>query len=307
MIENRRATTRTTTAAHDGVSQLAADAMAFDAASWWRAQRTLVVLWPGGQAIYLGMDPTFALHRHYATQISIGLGTPLRMRTRANGPYTEQQSFIVGPNIPHQVDGAGAPVFALWSEARALADLARRLRVTSGSDLPPLPEDLMNALLPVLLASEGHTPDEQAGQALLSHVLMTLIGPTWDKSSDDPRIATALSLVTPRFLVEHSQPITSLATCVNLSPSRFRHLFRQEMGMSVQSYLRWQRLMAALLASAHGASLTEAAHMAGFADSAHLTRVFRATFGLPPSHIFKHSHAVQVIPGAERYGMAHTM
>lgn len=69
--------------------------------------------------------------------------------------------------------------------------------------------------------------------------------------------------------------------------------------MSVQSYLRWQRLWAALRASAHGASLTEAAHTAGFADSAHLTRVFRATFGLPPSRIFKNSHAVQVIPGAE--------
>src|SRR5262249_6798266 len=126
------------------------------------------------------------------------------------------------------------------------------------------------------------------------------LGPTEEEDDGDPRIATARSLVTPQFLALHSQPITSLATLVHLSPSRFRHLFRREMGMSVQSYLRWQRLLAALRASAYGASLTEAAHAAGFADSAHLTRVCRATFGLPPSPIFKHSHAVQVFPSAER-------
>jgi AraC-like DNA-binding protein len=70
--------------------------------------------------------------------------------------------------------------------------------------------------------------------------------------------------------------------------------------MSVQSYLRWKRLIAAISASALGASLTQAAHAAGFADSAHLTRVFRATFGISPSSIFKNSHAVQVIYGVER-------
>jgi AraC-like DNA-binding protein len=104
--------------------------------------------------------------------------------------------------------------------------------------------------------------------------------------------------VTPQFLSEQPQPITHLAARVYLSPSRFRHLFRREMGMSVQSYLRWQRLLVALRTSARGASLTEAAHAAGFADSAHLTRVFRATFGVPPSRFFRNSHAVQVIPGA---------
>src|SRR5262249_15519742 len=243
-----------------------------------------------------------ALHRHYAAQVSISLGAPLRVRGRASGPYTEQRSLIVGPNIPHEVETTGVPVVVLWSEARALADLARRLRTTSASeppDLPAIPEGLLSALLPVLLASGGQVPDEQAGQALLSHVLTTLLGPSWDEGPDDPRIATALSLVTPQLLVEQPQPIEHLAARVYLSPSRFRHLFRCELGMSVQAYLRWQRLLAALRTSARGASLTEAAHAAGFADSAHLTRVFRATFGAQPSRFFKNSRAIRVIAGAE--------
>lgn len=298
MIENYHANATKNTAVRTDLSQPALGESTCDEASGWPIQRTSVLLWHD-QAIYLGVGPSFELHRHYATQISISLGAPMQMRTRASGPYIKQQSFIVGPNIPHQVEGAGVPVFALWSESRALADLAHHLRITSGSELPALPEDLLGVLLPVLLASAGRIPDEQAGRALLSRVLTTLIGPKWDEGPDDPRIATALSLVTPQFLTQQSQPIKHLATQVYLSPSRFRHLFRDEIGMSVQSYLRWQRLMAVVHTSARGLSLTEAAHMAGFSDSAHLTRVFRATFGLPPSHLFKNSHEVQVIPSAQ--------
>lgn len=300
MIENHCANATTNTAARADVSRLAANDIAFDAASGWYTQRATLVLGPG-RAIYVGMGQSSTLHRHYATQISISLGAPLRVRTRASGPYIEQQSFIVGPNTPHQVEATEVPYFVLWSEARALADLARRLSTTSTSESPALPEDLLNVLLPVLLTSGRQMPDKQAGKALLSHVLTTLIGPSLpDEGPDDPRIATALSLVTPQFLAQHSQPIKQLATRVYLSPSRFRHLFLSEMGMSVQSYLRWQRLLAALRTSAYGASLTEAAHTAGFADSAHLSRVCRATFGIPPARIFKNSHAVQVIPGTGR-------
>ncbi|HLZ25151.1 MAG TPA: hypothetical protein VKQ30_23765, partial [Ktedonobacterales bacterium] len=257
MVENHRANVTTNTAARADVSQLAANEIAVDETIGWRTQRTTLVLGPG-RALYMGMGQSSTLHRHYATQVSISLGAPLQVRTRASGPYTEQQSLIVGPNIPHQVEMTEGPFFVLWSEARALADLARRLRSASASELPALPVDLLNILLPVLLASGGQAPDKQAGQALLSHVLTTLIGPTWDKGPGDPRIATARSLVTPHLLVAQSQPIKHLATSVYLSPSRFRHLFLSEMGLSVQSYLRWQRLLAALRASAYGASLTEA-------------------------------------------------
>ena len=300
MMENHCENATANTATRADVSRLAATDITFDAALEWRTQRATLVLGPG-RAIYLGMGQSSTLHRHYATQVSISLGAPLQVRTRASGPYAEQQSFIAGPNIPHQVEMTGVPCCVFWSETRALADLASRLRTASASELPALPEDLLNALLPILLATGGQVADKQAGRALLLHVLTTLIGPSLpDEGPNDPRLATALSLVTPQFLIEQSQPIKHLATCVYLSPSRFRHLFRSEMGMSVQSYLRWERLLAALRTSAYGASLTAAAHTAGFADSAHLTRVCRATFGLPPARIFKHSHAVQVIPGAGR-------
>src|SRR5262249_45674346 len=97
MIDNHCANATMNTAARADVSCLAANEITFDEALGWRTQRTTVVLWPR-QALPVGMGPSLALNRHYDTNISISLGAPLRVRPRASGPYTEQQSFIVGPN-----------------------------------------------------------------------------------------------------------------------------------------------------------------------------------------------------------------
>src|SRR5215472_11239463 len=201
MSEHHRANATTPPVSRADAPLLAADDITRDEALGWHTKPASLVLWPG-QAIYLGMGYPTTLHCHYAAQISISLGASLQVRTRAGEPYTEQQSFIVGPKIEHQVEMTGVPSFVLWSEARALVDLARRLSTTSASELPALPQDQLNVLLPVLLASFGQVPDAQAGQALLSHVLTTLIGPTWDEGTGDPRIATARTLVTPQLLAQ---------------------------------------------------------------------------------------------------------
>ena len=53
--------------------------------------------------------------------------------------------------------------------------------------------------------------------------------------------------------------------------------------MPFRRYVLWMRLRLAAQEVSAGANLTRAAISAGFADSAHLSRVFRQTFGLPPS------------------------
>ena len=76
-----------------------------------------------------------------------------------------------------------------------------------------------------------------------------------------------------------------LARAAGLSPSRFRHVFRREIGMSTQSYVVWLRINEACAALARGASLSDAAYQVGFSDAAHFTRTFRRTFGLAPSQL----------------------
>lgn len=259
-------------------------------------QPARVVFWEGppAQAIYLGRGLSLDVHRHHATQITISLGEPVSVLTDHNGSVSRQQSFVVGPNVAHGIEAEETPIIEIFSEALALADLAQRLRMAAESETPPLPSDLLDGLWPHLVLVGDRMLNGETEEALVSDLVSRLLVSGFDDVGE-PRVAAARSLVTPEFLLAEDQPIQALASHVHLSTSRFRHLWREEMGVSIQSYLRWQRLLTAMQDTAGGASLTEAAHGAGFADSAHLTRVFRATFGIAPSRIFKNSHSVQVI------------
>ncbi len=85
--------------------------------------------------------------------------------------------------------------------------------------------------------------------------------------------------------LDDATSLTALAADAALSPSRFRHLVSERVGMPLRPYVRWLRLQRALESAARGANLTEAAQSAGFADAAHLTRTMRRHFGVPPSAV----------------------
>lgn len=78
-----------------------------------------------------------------------------------------------------------------------------------------------------------------------------------------------------------------LAKQVHLSESRFRHLFKEEVGISISKYLQWLRLKEVGALILNGNDLTQASYDAGFYDGAHFNRVFKEMFGIPPSKILK--------------------
>lgn len=74
---------------------------------------------------------------------------------------------------------------------------------------------------------------------------------------------------------------------MQLSASRFNHLFRAEMGVSLRSYRVWSQVRLAMAGLAVSPRLTDAALHGDFADSAHFSRMFRQTFGMTPSSVLK--------------------
>ena len=122
-----------------------------------------------------------------------------------------------------------------------------------------------------------------------------IIGCIWheDAGSDvftqiEPRIAHALATIEKS--TDMSIRLGDLIKGSGLSASRFRHLFKAQVGMPFKSYLLWIKLQRAIQILATSPSLTHAAHGAGFADSAHLSRTFRRTFGLAPDDLNRNSH-----------------
>lgn len=109
----------------------------------------------------------------------------------------------------------------------------------------------------------------------------------------DQRIAESISYINNHLTEEFN--LTSLAQLVHLSPSRFSHLFKEQVGITLQKYILWTRLKHATNAFIHTeANLTHAALIAGFHDSSHFTKQFKYFFGVKPSLPYNNSSIVQV-------------
>ena len=97
----------------------------------------------------------------------------------------------------------------------------------------------------------------------------------------DIRILRAISLVNSKF--NRDIDFNALAETLNLSPSRLRHLFKAETGMSFRKYLRVVRMRQAkhLLESSF-LSVNQIAERVGIRDSSHFVREFEKQHGLSP-------------------------
>nr|WP_275446741.1 AraC family transcriptional regulator [Pseudoalteromonas sp. McH1-42] len=103
-------------------------------------------------------------------------------------------------------------------------------------------------------------------------------------SVTDERIQRLLENLDACFVADCIKPqqwrAASVAQTLNLSESRFLHIFKDQVGIAWRPFLLWRRLICALQTLLKGMSATEAAYVAGFSDSAHLSRTFRSTFGM---------------------------
>jgi AraC family transcriptional regulator len=224
-------------------------------------------------------------HEHHAHQLALALEGEFRFRGEKSGPWTEFDAAVVPSHCPHEFELDGATVAHLFvepesAEGRALSKQFGALGIS------PLPQPDARQSADLLLgALRGHS-DAAAMKAVARTAVATLAGTTVSASITqeiDARLARALQYIRSR--VRAPVALADAAAVATLSPSRFRHLFVQQIGTSFRAYLLWLRINVAIEAAMAGASWTQAAHEAGFADSSHLTRTHVRMFGIGPTAI----------------------
>lgn len=78
--------------------------------------------------------------------------------------------------------------------------------------------------------------------------------------------------------------IPHLAALVNLAPSRFRHLFRTQIGLGPAEYIQRVRLRRArILIERTFLTVKEVMALVGYNDPSHFARDFRRCHGMAPS------------------------
>jgi AraC-like DNA-binding protein len=101
----------------------------------------------------------------------------------------------------------------------------------------------------------------------------------------DPRVSAVLNRIQASEDLRVS--LSMAAEMAFLSPSRFAHLFREQVGLPFSRYMLWRKLTRAMLAIASERTISDAAHAADFADAAHLTRTFYQMVGMAPSVLMR--------------------
>lgn len=99
------------------------------------------------------------------------------------------------------------------------------------------------------------------------------------KAQSDQRIERVLQAIH----ADPSQEIPALATLINLSVSRLSHLFKQEQGCRLRSYLVERRLdLAASILQSGETPVKEVSYNVGYGHPSSFVRAFRARFGHSP-------------------------
>ena len=98
----------------------------------------------------------------------------------------------------------------------------------------------------------------------------------------DRRIELVIAKIKSEAAVAWSIP--TLAALVNLSPSRFRHLFKQETGKGPAQYLKEFRLRKAeQMLRTTFLTVKQVLKQVGIGSNAHFVRDFRKQYGMTPT------------------------
>lgn len=225
------------------------------------------------KALYVGELPPTGWHRHAAPVLLLGLSGRFALHWGA-GRVETCRSALVAAGVDHVFDPCGETVALVYLEPDSPE--ARRLR----GPWRQLDEVALDVAAPVAARS--------AMDGYLRNFDLPALLPGLDAGDAPPLDArVARSLVTLRNPPQARLARSALAASVQLSGSRFNHLFSAEMGVSLRSYRVWSQVRLAMAGLAVSPRLTDAALHGEFSDSAHFSRMFRQTFGMTPSSVLK--------------------
>ena len=247
-------------------------------------------------ALYLGSALGTTTHVAHAYKIYIAVHGQFDLELAGSRRWKSLRAVVIAPDRPHKIIGDTA-IVALVYLVPETPEGHRISRYYSKLDAFVPPPHYIAALIPRLKEIWQQSCGREEASAVSNDICSSVLPSPRINVNFDRRVVSAIEYLGEQL--GRRVTIAELSSTVRLSPSRFEHLFSQQVGIPVSRYLLWARLRKALTMIPHGRSLTEVAYAVGFADSAHLSRTFRRMLGIAPSSILKRI-AID-IPGCNAY------
>jgi AraC family transcriptional regulator len=238
--------------------------------------------WEGG-CLFIGHhDRQLPLHAHQAIQLVVASTGDHRARRSDGEPWSTYSIAAITSKQPHSLDVTasdyGAVIF-VEPETREGRAITQRCATDGIIEVGTTTlREISGAMFDAWLHERK---DETVANA---RGLVRALGAGSDRMEvTDPRIMSAIVYINQHL--DRAITLDEVASYACLSPSRFRHVFGEQIGMGLRPYILWRRFLLVWDLLMKGGSLSEAAHAAGFADAAHLSRTSVKAFGFAPSGI----------------------
>jgi AraC family transcriptional regulator len=235
-------------------------------------------LWDGGFAALGRSEGIVPPHEHHAIQIVVAVDGTVGIQGK-RGDWRMAAGVIVRPDVLHSYNGNGAVGAMIFVDPESAEGVW--LKTSLRDDITIVPEPRTGRGAAELRKFLESPLDSLEIGALLRHCVHALCAGAPPSRRLDDRVTKVLATI--RTSDELRISIEDAAATAFLSPSRFAHLFKQQVGLPFRRYMLWRKLTRAMLVIGRERTIATAAHEADFADAAHLTRTFYQMFGLPPS------------------------
>lgn len=239
-------------------------------------------LWDGGFFLLGRSAGVVPPHEHHAIQVVIMVEGEAEV-CGEDGEWRQGRGLIVRPDVRHSFNPHGLPGAMLFVDPESAEGLWLRSSLSSDITIVP-PAPLEGTAVELRTFVERPFEGLEVG-ALIRHCVRAVSTGAPPARKLDERITVVLKSI--RTSEDLRIPIENAASLVFLSPSRFAHLFTQQVGLPFRRYMLWRKLTRAMLAIGREGTIAAGAHAADFADAAHLTRTFQQMFGIPPSALMR--------------------
>ena len=256
-------------------------------------------LWDGGFLLIARAEGVVPPHAHHAVQIVVALDGMVAISGDDNR-WREGPGVIVQPDVLHSFNCNGAMGAMLFVDPESSEGmwlhraLEQKIAVVPDARLASSVSELRTFI-------EQPIESMEIGE-LIRHCVHSLSPGAPPARRLDQRITTVLSAIRTRDDLRIS--LDDAAGLAFLSPSRFAHLFKDQVGLPYSRYMLWRKLTRAMVAIASERTIAAAAHAADFADAAHLTRTFYQMVGMAPSVLMRGRFAEIGSPFCDVAGMA---
>ena len=236
-------------------------------------------LWDGGfLAVGRSNWGVIPPHSHHAIQIVIAIEGEMAIKG-ATGDWRAGSGVIVRQDVEHSYDGKGELGAMIFVDPESYE--GAWLQTALAEDITVVPDARTRAGAAALKTFIEKPFESMEIGELTRHCVLSLCAGAPPSRRLDDRVTKVLAAIQASDDLRMS--IEDAAAMAFLSPSRFAHLFKQQVGLPFRRYMLWRKLTRAMLAIGKEPTIAAAAHASDFADAAHLTRTFYQMFGIPPS------------------------